>query len=177
VDTISELGLKYTSFQWHSQSDIVFLHDDLAVSGDIMLQNIFTTPIMDIDANNLQKRFVNYEYFCKSFEKLIDLENYTFLPGHRENITDPKQWISFYVSKVLQRIIRILPKLRKESIAEAVREIVPDMESRPPEAFIKLSEVLFFKDVLNNPELLKNSLKNIDMYDIFSDQFDLLEPF
>ncbi|ADD68900.1 beta-lactamase domain protein [Denitrovibrio acetiphilus DSM 12809] len=174
VDALKELNLSYTSFKWHSQSDIVFMHENLAISGDIMLQDIFTTPLIDSDANDLQLRFNNYGHFCEALVRLSKIGSYKLLPGHRKTLDDQKQWLIFYISKTLQRTIKLLPRLGKESPAEIVRSIICDMDSKPYDAFIKLSEIMFFKDILAKPELLKDTLSTIGLYDNFRQQLDLL---
>ncbi|TYB32457.1 MAG: MBL fold metallo-hydrolase, partial [Flexistipes sinusarabici] len=57
---VSELGIAFERCPGHSQSDILYKIGGSAVSGDIILRNIFQTPLLDMDFHDIDRRFRNY---------------------------------------------------------------------------------------------------------------------
>jgi glyoxylase-like metal-dependent hydrolase (beta-lactamase superfamily II) len=170
-EDLKELGLTYLPCTSHSQSDIVYLYKGYAISGDVILKNIFTTPLLDMDFNRPKERFHNYAAYCDTVRKLKSIENYNFLPGHRDTIGSVEERIIYYVSKMFQRAIRLRLVINSSSIYDVVRSVISDIQASPPVTFIKASEIFFFKDMLSNPAPLREALEETGLSDIFRRQF------
>ncbi|MGA1845703.1 MBL fold metallo-hydrolase [Deferribacter abyssi] len=159
-DILESLKISYLRCPGHSQSDIVYLLGNKAITGDVFLNGIFQTPLLDIDADNSDSRFKNYLYFCETIQKIKKLEEkYQLLPGHRDFIDSVEERVKFYVNKMCERIITLKDFLKKGDILKALKKIIPNPEDEPFNTYIKLSEILFFNDFYENPNLLLDSLK------------------
>lgn len=174
TEELGKIGIEYISCKWHSQSDIIYLYKGYAVLGDLVLNNIFTTPILDMDFDKLEGRFKNYIFYCETLKKLKEIEHYTLLPGHREAVASIDEWIIYSVSKFLGRALKLKTLINSTSVYNVVQTIVSDINSMPVKGFIKTSEVLFMKDMLMNPDILKNSLEDIGLFSIFKKQFEAI---
>ena len=67
------LGISFLPCPGHSQSDLVYLYDGFAVTGDILLRDIFQSPLLDPDADSFVGRFRNYDAYCTSLLNLAAL--------------------------------------------------------------------------------------------------------
>ncbi len=153
--------VKYLLCPGHSKSDAVYLIGNYAITGDVLLNNIYQTPLFDIDYDKMD-RFNNYEAYCDTIKKMSILKNYTILPGHREH-TSIEDIVTFYVTKTIERASKI--KERKElPVYQILKAILPKALKDPFTAYIKTSEILFFLDFLNNPNLLISSLKEAGLF-------------
>ncbi|WP_188020302.1 MBL fold metallo-hydrolase [Deferribacter autotrophicus] len=160
-DILEDLKISYVRCPGHSQSDIVYLLDGKAITGDVFLNGIFQTPLLDIDADYEDDRFINYLYFCDTIKKMKELEKkYEFLPGHRDYIDSVDERVKFYVSKMCERMVSLKKYLKLGDILKALKTIIPEPDAEPFKTYIKLSEILFFKDFYENPKLLLDSLKD-----------------
>lgn len=169
---LKELQINYMRCAGHSQSDIIYLTGNYAISGDVILRNIFQTPLLDVDVDNLDKRFDNYGYFVKSLLKLKNIDNMKFMPGHRDFIDSVDERISFYIDKLLNRAISINNYLRDYGVVYTLKKIVGTVEANPLTAYLKLSEVLFINDLLSNTGLLKDSLRQINLLEPFREKIE-----
>ena len=156
---IEELGISYLQCPGHSQSDIVYLLDEYAITGDTLLRDIFQTPLLDLDFTSMTSRYLNYENYCASILKLKSIAHRRILPAHNENIRSVDHQIRFYYQNILEKAQKLAPLLeRKMSLFQIMITLFPHTESRPFIFYMKLSELLFLKDYLENPNLLKKIL-------------------
>ena len=171
-DLLKELGIVYIRCPGHSQSDIVYLIDGYAVSGDVVLRNIFQTPLLDVDVDDFNKRFDNYAAFTKSILKLKSIDYRVFLPGHRDFIDSIDERIIFYTDKLLNRMIGIKDYLKDYGIVYTLKKIVGAIEENPLTAYLKLSEIFFINDLLGNISLLEDSLERIGLSKLFKEKIE-----
>ncbi|MGA1863281.1 MBL fold metallo-hydrolase [Deferribacter thermophilus] len=159
---LKSLDIAYIRCPGHSQSDIVYLLDGFAITGDVFLRGIFQTPLLDIDADFQDRKFDNYSAFCDTILKMKRIEeNYKFLPGHREYIDSVNERVEFYVKKMCERLNNIKKFLANDDILGALKSLVGDFLIDPFKTYIKLSEILFFYDFYKNPTKLQESLQRI----------------
>lgn len=171
-DLPAELGIEVLGCPGHSQSDLVYAGHNWAVTGDILLRGVFQSPLLDVD---LEKggRFRNYDAYCGSIVRLAGLAQKKILPGHRTNVPSVAETILFYVSKMLQRLRILVPHLAKNTVAEVIRSVFPTM-SDPFHIYLKSSEILFMKDLLENPRRLASALQYIGLYEQVADVFEIV---
>jgi len=170
-DIIEELQISYIPCPGHSQSDIVYLVNNYAITGDVVLRGIFQTPLLDIDISNFTDRFQNYREFCKTIEKLKDIENFTFLPGHRDFIDSVDERIIYYVTKLSNRALLVKEDLKYKGVSLVLRKLVGDLKHNPLKAYLKLSEIVFIKDFLSEPEMIMSVLEKVNLWNRLKDNF------
>jgi len=163
LDIPVHFGLEVLNCSGHSQSDLVYVGADWAVTGDTLLRNIFQSPLLDVD---LEKggRFNNYKAYCKSIVKLSGLQGKTILPGHRFRIESVDATILFYVSKMLDRVRQLKPYLGRHSVAGVIREVFSNKMKDPFHIYLKASEIVFMKDFLHRPDKLQAALEKIHLF-------------
>ncbi len=167
---IAKQGVNWLSCPGHSQSDIVYLCGDYAVSGDILLRSIFQAPLLDINLETFEGRFRNYDAYCATILKLAQLRDYRIMPGHRHYVESLDDSILFYVTTLLERAVQLLP-LRQLSLTEIIDRIFQGRLSDPFIVYLKVSEVVFMLDFIENPLLLKTSLEQIGLFDKVSELY------
>ncbi len=155
-DSSWDAPVKFILCPGHSKSDAVYLIGDYAITGDVLLDEIYQTPLFDIDYETMD-RFNNYKAYCDTIKKMPILKGYTILPGHREH-TSIEKIVTFYVMKTIERASKI-KRYRELPVYQILKTILPQALNDPFTAYIKTSEILFFLDFLNNPNLLVSSLK------------------
>nr|MDA3901985.1 MBL fold metallo-hydrolase [Desulfuromusa sp.] len=165
-----QLGLSALPCPGHSQSDMVLIGADWAITGDVMLQGIFQTPLFDVDLLT-GERFRNYAAYCGSLAKLVTLSDKQILPGHRQTIDSVDSCLLFYVSKLLERAARIKKLPMNMTVAEIVTKLSRDDTNHPFVTYLKASEVVFLRDFLAEPELLRNVLIDIGLFPQVADKF------
>lgn len=167
---IRELGISWISCPGHSQSDIVYLTGDYAVTGDLLLRNIFQAPLLDIDLETFSGRFRNYEAYCSSLLSLSRLQGYRIMPGHRHNVDSLDEAILFYVRTMLERALHVL-RYKALPMPELIDRLFNGRILEPFFVYLKLSEVVFMLDFIENPDLLKSSLQEIGLFSRVDDLF------
>lgn len=167
----SELGLTPLLCPGHSQSDVVLVSEEWAISGDVMLQGIFQTPLLDVDLLT-GERFCNYAAYCESVMKLVTLRNKVILPGHRETIESVDGSLLFYVGKLLERAARVNNLPTDMPVAEMVSRLFGETVQHPFISFLKASEVIFLRDFLADPALLRRVLQETGLFSAVEDQFN-----
>lgn len=175
-DLPEHLGLEALSCPGHSQSDLVLVGDNWAVTGDVMLRGIFQTPLLDVDLLT-EQRFRNYDAYCDSLIKLAGLRNKEILPGHRETIDSVDGCILFYVGKLLERTRRVAGLPRGLSVAELVARLFGTGHENPFVTYLKASEVVFIRDFLVQPERLQNALEQIGLLSGLENKFARLNGY
>ena len=166
-----QLGLTPLLCPGHSQSDVVLVNEEWAITGDVMLQGIFQTPLLDIDLLT-GERFRNYAAYCESLTKLVTLRNKVILPGHRETIDSVDSSLLFYVGKLLERAARVNNLPMGMTVAEMVSQLFGEAVQHPFISFLKASEVIFLCDFLADPALLRNVLLDVGLFSAVEDQFN-----
>lgn len=166
-----QLGLTALPCPGHSQSDVVLVAADWAITGDVLLQGIFQTPLLDVDLLT-GDRFRNYAAYCKSLEKLVTLRDKKIFPGHRETIDSVDSCLLFYVNKLLERAARINELPLSLTTAEVVTKLFKDDAKHPFVIYLKASEVVFLRDFLAEPELLRKVLSKVGLFSQVADRFD-----
>lgn len=169
-DIPAELGIEVLNCPGHSQSDLVYVLDDLAVTGDTLLRGIFQSPLLDIDLMT-GERFNNYNAYCRSIVRLATLEGKTVLPGHRYTIDSVTEILHFYVSKLLLRVEQLLPVKDEGNVADIMKKLFNNSLTDAFHLYLKGSEILFMQDFLADPDRLGDALAAIGLFDRVADQY------
>jgi hydroxyacylglutathione hydrolase len=163
-DRLSGLGISCLSCPGHSQSDLAYLVGDSAVTGDILLRNIFQAPLLDIDMDTFEGRFRNYDAYCSSLLNLAQLRGRRIMPGHRQYIEGVDEAILFYVKTLLERAVQVKP-FRGLALNNIIEQLFKGRLTEPFLVYLKISEILFMLDFIKNPGMLKDSLEKIGLFD------------
>jgi len=165
-ESVLPKGIEFVPFPGHSVTDFVYIVDSrYAVSGDFLLNGIFQTPLIEIDPQTM-KPFNNYEAYCNSISNIDKISNLVILPSHL-HVNSVSETVAFYVEKMLKRSEFVLECIKQScSVFDAVSKLT-DPYSNPFKAYMKASEIVFFKSFVETPELLKKSLKKIGLYQRF----------
>jgi 2,4-dienoyl-CoA reductase (NADPH2) len=170
-DLPAQLGIRVLSCPGHSQSDLVYICGDDAVSGDILLRNIFQVPVLDLDQRTLSTRFRNYDAYCESLVALEQVKGCRILPGHRWYVENLEATVRFYVGKLLGRAELVKNSADAPSMAELVRRLYGDILRNPFFVHMKVSEILFTLDFLTDPGRLRSALETLGLFDDMADQY------
>jgi glyoxylase-like metal-dependent hydrolase (beta-lactamase superfamily II) len=163
-DQPARLGISYLACPGHSQSDLVYLTGESAVTGDILLRNIFQAPLLDIDLESFAGRFRNYPAYCRSLLNLAKLRGRQILPGHRHYVEGVDDAIVFYVRTLLERAMQLLP-IRGLPLNRIIEQLFKGRLTEPFLIYLKISEIVFMLDFLEDPGRLKASLEQIGLFD------------
>jgi hydroxyacylglutathione hydrolase len=158
------LGIDTLHCPGHSQSDLVYVGDDWAVTGDTLLRGIFQSPLLDVDLET-GERFNNYQVYCQTLVKLAGLENRRILPGHRHTIAGIDATLLFYITKLLQRVEQLRPHKDEKNLMLTIEKLLGEPIKDAFMLYLKASEVVFMKDLLQKPELLRQALVEIGLFD------------
>jgi hydroxyacylglutathione hydrolase len=161
---LPRLGISCLSCPGHSQSDLVYLHERFAVTGDMLLRDIFQSPLLAPDIEELSRRFSNYETYCSSIVKLAGLRGVTILPSHRGFVGGVDETVLFYVRKLLERAGEVKRYSELETAREVVERIFGAALTDPLIIYLKVSEIYFMRDFLSDPARLKQSLQLIGLF-------------
>lgn len=164
-DIPQKLGISWLSCPGHSQSDLVYLCGNDAVSGDVLLRDIFQAPLLDVDLDTFAGRFKNYEAYCASLLELGKLQSCNILPGHREYVKGLDETIHFYVRKLMERAGQVKRFNSVESLKEVIGHLFGESLVDPFIVYLKVSEIVFMRDFLAEPEKLERSLEQIGLSD------------
>lgn len=147
----------------HSQSDLVYLVGESAITGDILLRGIFQAPLLDIDLDSFAGRFRNYEAYCASLRQMVALRGRQILPGHRFAVESLDDAILFYVGKLCERAERLKGFPPDLPLPVLLDRLFGDASPDPFVAYLKASEIVFMRDFLAEPERLQDSLAAIGL--------------
>lgn len=164
-DIPGKLGISWLSCPGHSQSDLVYMLGDWAVTGDILLRNIFQAPLFDVDLETFDGRFRNYDAYCDSLLQLAKLRSCRILPGHRQSVDSVDDTILFYVRKMLERAGEVKKFAHAGSIRNVVDQMFKESFTNPFFIYLKASEIVFMRDFLADPSRLRHSLRLIGLFD------------
>lgn len=170
-----QLGICWLACPGHSQSDLVYICGDSAITGDILLKGIFQAPLLDINLATFEGRFRNYDAYCASLLQLVKLRGLKIMPGHRRSVESVDAAILFYVTTLLERSEQLLP-LRHLPLTEIVDRLFQGRLIEPFFVYLKLSEIVFMLDFLENPGLLKAALEQTGLFASVSERFAALAP-
>lgn len=166
-EELAGLGVSWLACPGHSQSDLIYLVDDCAVTGDVLLRNIFQAPLLDIDLETFDGRFRNYDAYCESLLKLAQLRGMRIMPGHREYVEGVDAAILSYVTTLLERAVQLLP-LRGLPLDEMIGRLFQGRLTDPFFIYLKISEIVFMLDLIENPARLRASLEQIGLFEKLS---------
>jgi glyoxylase-like metal-dependent hydrolase (beta-lactamase superfamily II) len=166
----THLGVDYLNCPGHSQSDLIFYHDSWAVTGDVLLRGVFQSPLLDVDLNT-SERFRNYDAYCATLGKLATLRGKEVFPGHRKRISGVDETILFYVEKLLDRIGYIQPLTTTESIAQVLERVFGKQMKTPFHAYLKVSELIFMLDFLEDPLRLQQAMEGIGLFSRIEEKY------
>ncbi len=169
-DLPEHLGIEVIACPGHSQSDLVLAGPDWAVTGDVLLRGIFQAPLLDIDLET-GERFRNYESYCTTLVKLATLRGKQILPGHRNSIDSIDDTILFYVGKLLDRAAQLHRFSSKDNVAHIVGQLFGGGQGHPFHLYLKASELVFMRDLMRCPDLLRISLDQIGLFEPVSEKF------
>lgn len=163
-EELSKLGISYLPCPGHSQSDLTYLVGESAVTGDVLLRNIFQAPLLDIGLDSFAERFRNYDAYCSSLLNLAKLRGVRIMPGHRQYVEGVDEAIFFYVRTLLERAAQLKP-FRWLPLNDIIGQLFKGRLTEPFLVYLKISEIVFMLDFLENPALLKGSLEQIGLFD------------
>ncbi len=169
-DLPERLGIEVLSCPGHSQSDLVYVGDNWAVTGDTLLRGVFQSPLLDVDLTT-GGRFKNYEAYCATLVKLAELQGKTVFPSHRQNVKSIKSVLLFYISKLLQRAKQLAPYREEENVMLLIDKVLKGRVLDIFQIYLKASEIVFMKDFLQQPELLRGALLEIGLFDDVTELF------
>jgi len=164
-DVPEKLGITWLSCPGHSQSDLVYLCGEHAVAGDVLIRTIFQAPLLDVDLETFSGRFKNYDAYCTSLLNLHKLSGYEIHPGHREYVESLDDTILFYVRKLMERAAQVKRFSDVESVRDVVSRLFGETLAEPFFVYLKVSEIVFMRDFLAEPNKLKSSLERIGLFD------------
>jgi hydroxyacylglutathione hydrolase len=168
------LGISYLSCAGHSQSDLVYRVGDCCLSGDVLLRTIFQAPLLDVDLDTFAGRFRNYDAYCSTLTKFQHLFDCRILPGHGEEIESLAATVLFYIGKLLERAARIKELGHLRQISEVIWELFGERPMDPFVTYIKISEIIFMRDFLENPDALRQALEVLGLFPRVHEQFAAL---
>lgn len=169
-DIPDRLGISVLNCPGHSQSDLVYVGEDWAVTGDTLLRGIFQSPLLDVDLEN-GERFNNYEAYCATLVKLAGLRNHHILPGHRRSVESVDATLLFYISKLLLRVGQFRPHRDEKNLMAMVARLLNEPIKEPFHFYLKVSEVVFMQDLLEQPEILRRALEEVELFDQVKDLY------
>lgn len=172
AELMEAMGLSYVRCPGHSQSDIVYLVDCCAITGDVLLRDIFQAPLLDVDFETLSGRFRNYDAYCQTITTMKGFEDLVMYPAHREYVDSVDKRVVYYVKKILERSKTVAPMLASgKSVFETVASLFGRYMDEPFTIYIKTSEITFISDFLDNPETLITALDKNGLYDGLKEDF------
>jgi 2,4-dienoyl-CoA reductase (NADPH2) len=171
TDALDRLGFSFLNCPGHSQSDLVYLGDDWAITGDTLLRGIFQAPLLDLDLDTFSGRFDNYGAYCTSLRRMVNLRGRCILPGHRQDVVSLDAAILFYVGKLLERAKRIKKYATEDDITAIVHQLFGPAMDDPFHVYLKVSEIVFMRDFLIRPQLLGEALLHLDLFEAVAEEF------
>jgi 2,4-dienoyl-CoA reductase (NADPH2) len=169
-DIPERLGIQVLSCPGHSQSDLVYVGEDWAVTGDTLLRGVFQSPLLDVDLET-GGRFKNYEAYCSTIVKLAGLKGKMVLPSHRQTVKNINATLLFYISKLLIRAEQLYPHRNEKNLMLLIDTLLEGRMQDIFHIYLKASEIVFMKDFLDQPELLRRALEEIDLFNDVSGLF------
>lgn len=174
TDALEQLGFSFLNCPGHSQSDLVYLGDDWAITGDTMLRGIFQAPLLDINLDTFSGRFDNYGAYCTSLRRMEKLRGLCILPGHRRSVDSLDEAILFYVGKLLERANRVYKYAHEDDVSAIIYQLFGPAMDDPFHTYLKVSEIVFMQDFLARPQQLREALDHLGLFDRIAENFTAL---
>jgi len=171
TDLPEHLGIECVPCPGHSPSDLALCRNNWAVTGDIMLHNIFQTPLLEWDFDT-NERFRNYHAYCQSLPNMAALRGKVILPGHRYNIDSVDSCLLFYLNKLLDRAELLIDFPKDAATADILEKILGINPDFAFASYAKASEIFFLRDFLIEPEKLQQSTEKIGLFPFIADKFN-----
>lgn len=166
------LGIEVLACPGHSQSDLVYMGGEWAVTGDTLLKGVFQSPVLDVDPES-GARYKNYEAYCATIVKLSGLKGRRVLSAHRQPVTDIDETLTFYITKLLRRVKALHPYRHEHNMQLVIDKLLKGRLQDTMQIYLKASEIIFMKDFLDRPELLRESLEQTGLFGNVSELFHL----
>lgn len=170
-ESMPELGISFVNCPGHTQADIVYYTDDWAVTGDTIFNDLFQTPSFDVDMVT-GERYKNYHGYCQSLENLYSLREKIICPAHKGEVKDVGAALLLYVSRMLRRAKRIKEFVSTMNVADIVAYFFGNTAADPFHIYLKISEILFLRDFIEEPERLRGSLEKTGLYAEIGEKFE-----
>ncbi len=170
-DVPEKLGITCLSLPGHSQSDMVYLYGNKAITGDILLRDIFQVPLLYVDLESFSDRFTNYDAYCTSMPQLQKLRDCAILPGHSRHVPGVDETIVFHTRKLLQRAGHVKRFAGVASVQDVMGLLFGEMPDDYFYLYAKASEIVFLRDFLAEPGKLRHSLEQIGLFDAVRDLY------
>ena len=171
TDALERLGFSFLSCPGHSQSDLVYLGGDWAITGDTLLCGIFQAPLLDLNLDTFSGRFDNYGAYCNSLYRMAKLRGRRILPGHRMDVDSLDTAILFYVGKLLERAERVKKYAHEDDVSAIVSQLFGAARDDPFHVYLKVSEIVFMRDFLDRPLRLREALNHLGLFDGVDKEF------
>lgn len=170
----ASLGITVLPCPGHSQSDLVYICGNEAVTGDVLLENIFQVPLLDVDMTTFNGRFRNYDAYCKTLLSLPRLAGLSIQPGHRNAVASVEATVIWYVRKVLERArrLRTLSEEGAPDFMSVLQRFCGEEFNDLFVVYLKVSEIMFLRDFLAEPGLMQKSLLEIGVYPQVKEAFE-----
>ncbi|MEW6374304.1 MAG: MBL fold metallo-hydrolase [Thermodesulfobacteriota bacterium] len=134
----------------HSPGLICFYWPERKIlfTGDHLLKEITPNPILNVHENRSPFRYPSLKEYLSSLEKVERLDLSLLLPGHGEEVSNPRDLIQKIFTHHRERMDRILAFLSKEEKTpyEIAMDLFPGVP--PFEVFLGISEALGHLDIL-----------------------------
>ena len=170
-DVPERLGISWLSCPGHSQSDFVYLVGNHAVTGDILLRNVFQSPLLDLDLETFSGRFRNYDAYCASLLGIEKLRGYEIHPGHRFSVDSVDETVLFYVRKLIERAGQVKRFAGIKLVRDVIGQIFGDSPGDTFVTYLKISQIIFMRDFLAEPGRLRESLEHMGLFDAVRDLY------
>lgn len=170
---LDALGIQYFYCPFHSARDVVYLVGNYALSGDIVLKDIYSSPCIEPDPVSPSERFDNYYALCAAISQLKGIEKYKLLPSHWEPVESIDNWIDFMAAKLVERTCAVAPLLLDGNTVyqTTVKHFGERIRRNPLYFYIKASEVNLSREFLEAPQLLVEALHNNGLMTRMDDLF------
>lgn len=174
-ELLDRLGLSYFYCPWHDGCDVIYQLQGYAITGDVILEGIFSCPCIEVDpVDPNENRFNNYAALCKAISQLKQIEDCILLPSHRDAVAGIDQWTEYILTRLVTRTNAVAPLLRAgKSVCQTTEEFFGSQVGVPFMFYLKASEVALSQDYIAEPEILRQALLTNQLLHKFE---HLLEP-
>ncbi|MDF1580683.1 MAG: MBL fold metallo-hydrolase [Desulfuromonadales bacterium] len=171
-DELGRYGISALHCPGHSQGDHVFLVGNQAIDGDVLIAGALPVPLLDVRAEDFGRRFENYPAWCKALARLGQLGEVTLLPAHGDAISAIAAEIGVLVTRLLDRAASLAPMLKGQDDLYALGcALYAQRFEQPFMQYLKLSELVFMRDLLIAPTLLLDALDSARLASPFRQRF------
>ena len=174
-EELKRFGIEALHCPGHSQGDHVFLIGNQAIGGDALICDALPVPLLDVQAENFTQRFDNYRAWCSTIARLGRLSGVTFMSAHGSEITDIPAEISAQVARLLERAVVLATMMRgRDDLYALGHELYAPRFEQSFVQYLKLSELVFMRDLLSAPDLLMSALDGAGLAGPLQERFAAL---